>query len=191
MTLIEIIAVVFSFLSVILAIKRSILNWSIGIVGIIFYFFVFLKDLLYSNMILQIIYLGQSIYGIYEWTLNKKKIDKPVQMGFINWNFKSVMQILIYFIFSNDLMIMFFNQSKFYIFDSVTTSLSILAFYLLAKGKIENWIIWILVDIMYIYLFLKEKLYLSSVLYLIFLFLCVKGLIEWKKSYKNETIRKS
>jgi len=190
MSLIEIIAVIFSFLSVILAIKVSILNWSIGIVGIIFYFIIFWKDLLYSNAVLQIIYLAQSIYGIYEWSNNRKKIKKDVQISFVNWNLKSIFQISIFILISNFIFCFLFRKNQFYICDSITTSLSIFAYYLLTKGKMENWIFWILVDIIYIYLFIVEKLYLSAALYSVFIILCIKGLVKWSKIYDLENKNK-
>jgi len=67
--------------------------------------------------------------------------------------------------------------------DSFVAVFSLFANWLLAKRKIENWWIWILVDIIYIGLFIFKELYLSAGLYAILLILAIKGLVDWKKSY--------
>ena len=66
--------------------------------------------------------------------------------------------------------------------DSLTTGLSIIAMFLMARKKLESWILWIIADILYIPLFIHNKMYLSSVTYFIFLILAINGFITWKKN---------
>ena len=70
--------------------------------------------------------------------------------------------------------------------DSITTALSLTAMLLLARRKLENWIFWIIADIIYIPLFIYKGLYITSVQYFIFLILAVSGYFEWKKSLEND-----
>ena len=69
--------------------------------------------------------------------------------------------------------------------DSLTTSLSLTAMLLLARRKIENWIFWIIADLIYIPLYLYKGLYIASLQYFVFLILATSGYIEWKKNIKK------
>lgn len=176
MSLIEIIAVLFSFLSVVYTVKKSIWSWIWGVIGIIFYGILFFQNDLLSNMLLQFVFLAQSIYGIWNWNKNYDSEGLIVEKasGFeISLSLSStlLLSILLQWIFAN---------SSYPIMDSTTTALSIVAYYLMSKRKIENWIFWILADIIYIYMFFLQELYLSSLLYLIFLILCIIGYKKWR-----------
>ena len=65
--------------------------------------------------------------------------------------------------------------------DSITTSLSLTAMLLLARRKVENWLYWIVADIIYIPLFIYKGLYITSLQYVVFLYLAIRGYDEWKK----------
>ncbi|MFO0356707.1 MAG: nicotinamide riboside transporter PnuC, partial [Sphingobacteriaceae bacterium] len=65
--------------------------------------------------------------------------------------------------------------------DAFVATTSLIANWLMAKKYVENWVLWILADIIYIGLFLYKDLYLSSGIYLVFLILAIKGLIDWSK----------
>lgn len=176
MSLVEVIAVVFSFLSVVYTVKKSIWSWIWGVVGIIFYGILFFQNDLLSNMLLQFIFVCQSIYGIWNWNKNSDSEGLIVERASrfeISMSLSStlLLSILLQWIFVN---------SSYPIMDSTTTALSIVAYYLMSKRKIENWIFWILADIIYIYMFFLQELYLSSLLYLVFLVICIVGYKKWK-----------
>lgn len=175
MSVIEIIAVLFSLLSVIYTVKKSIISWIYGLIGIIFYSILFYQSKLYSNFLLQILFMFQSIYGIWNWGNNKEDGTIKVELST-----HKELAISIGLISIISLILIEFLKSSHIILDSITTSISIIAFYLLGKRKIENWIFWILADLIYIYMFFIQELYLSSGLYLVFLILCILGYKKWK-----------
>ncbi len=73
------------------------------------------------------------------------------------------------------------TDSDVVILDSITTSLSLTAMLLLARRKVENWLYWIVADIIYIPLFIYKGLYVTSLQYMVFLYLAIRGYDEWKK----------
>jgi nicotinamide mononucleotide transporter len=176
MSLIEVIAVAFSFLSVVYTVNKNIWSWIWGVIGVIFYGILFFQNDLLSNMMLQFIFIGQSIYGIWNWNQNSDSEGLIVNKAS---NFEISMSLSSTLLLSILLQWIFVN-SAYPIMDSTTTALSIVAYYLMSKRKIENWIFWILADIIYIYMFFLQKLYLSSLLYLIFSILCIIGYKRWK-----------
>ena len=89
-----------------------------------------------------------------------------------------IFYIIIYTILKN-------TDSDVIMLDSLTTSLSLTAMLLLARRKIENWIFWIIADLIYIPLFFYKGLYIASLQYFVFLILATSGYFEWKKNIKK------
>ena len=183
MSVIEIIAVVFSLACTWLAVKKHILNWPVGIIAVIAYMILFYREKLYADMVLQVIFMAQGFYGWYNW-IHKEERDE-IKVSRLSTVEKITYSIVIMF-FSMlwcYLLINFTNASS-PIVDSFVATTSLVANWLMAKKKIENWILWILADVIYIGLFWYKELYLSSFIYLVFLFLAVKGYKDWhKKNY--------
>ena len=124
--MIESTAVIFSLLSVILTTKKNQLCWPVGIIGVIFYGYIFYQNKDWSNFILQFVFI---VVFFCLFFLNK--------------------------VFSGS-----FTE-----LDALTSTLSIFGMFLLSKSKIEAWTFWILADVIYIYFFFLNQLYLSSALY--------------------------
>jgi nicotinamide mononucleotide transporter len=182
--MIEAIAVIFSLVSVWLTTKRNIWCWPIGIVGIVLYLYLFLEKGEYCNTFLQFFFIVQSIMGWLNW--NKDDLDTITL-----WNEKLsakkythlLFEILVTSFVYGFLSSLFGGNLT--TLDSLTTGLSIIAMFLMARKKLESWILWIIADMLYIPLFIHNKMYLSSVTYFIFLILAINGFITWKKQLKN------
>lgn len=181
MNFIEILAVVFTLLSVWLTTKRHVLSWPVGILAVGFYAVVFLNSKLYSDFGLQFIFLGQGIYGWIHWLFNREDkvhakigLMTPLQRTFWisigMWSYLMVAFVMY-----------FYTDASAPWVDSFVAVFSLVANWLLARRKIENWIIWIVVDVIYIGLFAYKGLYLSAGLYFILLILAIKGFKDWKK----------
>lgn len=177
--MIEIIAVIFSLLSVYFTIKNKIVAWPLGIIGIISYGLYFYNINVMGNMYLQFLFLLQSFYGWYSW----KKIDKKIT----NLDKGENITYAIYtgFAFYIIYLTLHIAQSNFTFFDSITTALSITAMMLMAKHKIQSWYYWIVVDVFYIIFFVYMQSYLSSLTYLAFLILAIIGLKQWNIKIKE------
>lgn len=179
MNIIEIIAVIFSLVSVILTVKNNILCWYTGIIGIIFYSIIFYQNQLWGNMSLQGLFILQSILGIVNWNKPIKYPTKWIekQNRMVLFSGTSLLAVLVFIITKS----MGGNMPY---FDALTTSLSIMAMMLMAYRKIDNWILWIIVDVIFVWFFYTNGLYLSSIIYFIFLLLSISGLIQWKRGIK-------
>jgi len=176
---IEIIAVIFSLLSVVFAVKNNIFTWPFAMVGVIFYGLFFYENHIWGNMFLQIPFFIQSIYGWRKWDLIQD--DKVEWLEKHDRNILAISSFLLT-IFITFILIMTGDKSPY--FDGITTSLSLIAMTLLAKRKIDTWFYWIIADILFVVFFLNEEQYLSSITYFVFLILAITGLKKWKKSLK-------
>lgn len=184
--MIEILAVIFTLICVWLATKRHILSWPIGITGVILYSIVFWETKLYSDFGLQFIFLFQSIYGWIIWIRNKERKTNQVSIEKMKTNEKLLyfFTTIIGIFFLGILMKNYTDASVPYI-DAFVALTSLTANWLLANRKLESWYLWVLVDIVYIGLFLYKELYFSAGLYTILFFIALKGLLNWESKYKK------
>ena len=180
MNLIEIIAVIFSLLSVIFAVKNNILTWPFAMIGVTFYGIFFYQNQIWGNMFLQIPFLFQSIYGWSKWEV----IDND-KVEWLEKHDRNILVISSFLIIILITFVLIMTGDKSPYFDGITTSFSLIAMTLLAKKKIDTWLYWIIADILFIIFFLNEEQYLSSITYFVFLILAITGLKQWKRNIKT------
>lgn len=182
MSSIEIVASILGLLSVYLVTKQNIWCWPTGIVMVLLYMFIFYEARLYSDMLLQLFFAGMQIYGWYFW-LNGDSQRPAVKVTYLKKNeyYFWLLLILVLSAILGILMKTLTNADLPFI-DAFTTAMSIIAQWLMTKKKIENWILWIFADLIYVAMYFYKALYPTSILYLIFLGLAVMGYFDWKKS---------
>ena len=176
---------VFGFISgalcVWLTVREHVWNWPIGIINSAFFTYLFLRSHLYADMSLQVVYIVLGFLGWYWWLYGgkDKKELKITTTPVSEWvilivlGIASTVGMTWYLQTVND-------AAPFW--DALTTVLSLIAQYQLTKKYVENWYVWIIADVIYIALYAYKDLYLTSVLYVLFLLLCISGLREWRKT---------
>jgi nicotinamide mononucleotide transporter len=175
--IVESVAAIFSFIQVILIIKNSIWNWPIGVISSSFYIALFYQNHIWGNTILQVIFIIQSFLCWYNWN---KKSYQPISWLKSNYRLPFIIStgIVIFIIFE----FLRYCGGTSPILDSITTGLCIMAMCLLAFKKIDNWILWITADIIFIIFFYLSGLYILSGSYVIFLTLATTGFLKWSKN---------
>lgn len=136
---------------------------------------------------LQVIYLGQSIYGWYFWLYGKKEdLDNvPIrrlslkEIGLASISILAMIAIIGYLSAT-------FTDTDVAYLDASVASISLVANMLLARKIIDNWVLWIFVDVVYVGLFIYKGLYLSAGLYAVFFFMAISGLIHWRKEWLKQ-----
>ena len=186
MGLMQWLATIFSIAYVVLAAKESIWCWPIGLLGVICSFIVYIDPevRLYSDATLQIYYFGMSIYGWMAWqNRNSKEEMGTEELEVSNWQMK---QHLIAFAGGTLLALLlgyfwtWMNAALAYV-DAFTTSFSIIATYMVARKVLENWLYWIVIDSVCIFVYWHRELYLFSFLFLVYCLVAVFGFMNWKK----------
>ena len=180
MNIIEIIAVIFSLLSVIFAVKNNILTWPTSIIGVTFYSIFFYENHIWGNMFLQISFFIQSIYGWSKWG-----VIKNTKVEWLEKHDRNILAISSFLLTTLITSVLIMTGDKSPYFDGITTSFSLIAMTLLAKRKIDTWFYWIIADVLFVVFFLIEGNYLSSITYFVFLILAITGLKQWKKNIKT------
>jgi nicotinamide mononucleotide transporter len=179
-TWIELFGIIFNLLGVWLTVKKNVACFPTGIAGVAFYAVFYYQAKLYADTILQVFYIGLLAYGWLQW--NNTRAQKEFVVSRINNKLWIQLSIIcaIATLAIGTVFIKYTDASLPYL-DSLLTSMSLVAQWLVAKKKIENWIIWIIADVIYVGMFLYKHIYPTSFLYFIFILLAVSGYFEWKK----------
>ena len=190
---IELLGAILGFAYIFFSIRQNILTWPVGLLTSILYIWVFFDTKLYADMGLQMYYVVISIYGWYEWVKVKStslgstealKISRlSFKMGFVLALVGFLIFMLIWYILKNH------TDSPVPFADSLATSLSIIATWMLARKILEHWLVWIFVDAFSIGLFWYKDLYPTVILFVIYTFMAVVGFIEWKKELVQAKIK--
>ena len=185
-TVIEVIAVFFGLLSVIYSRKQNILVFPTGIISVFIYVYICQKYGLYADMGINFFYLIMSIYGWYNWTHQNGEIKTRLvtRTNIIEKIYLSAL-IIIFFIVIRYILINHTDSTVPNI-DAITTSIFLIGMWLMSLKKVENWILWIIGDIISVPLYAYKGLILTSAQYSIFLVIAIMGYISWKKSMENE-----
>lgn len=174
---------VFAFISgaicVWLLVKNNIWNWPVGIINAGLFVVLFYKWHLYADSALNALYIVLGLWGWYYWThMDKHKAERPITNG---GKLEQAIVIVIGAVATYFISIHLTNIKDVAPFwDALTTSISLVATYLQARKFIESWWYWILADVIYIPLYFAKHLPLTGVLYVLFMAMCIKGLIAWK-----------
>jgi nicotinamide mononucleotide transporter len=181
MNWLEIIAVIFGLLCVTLVVRQSIWCWPTGLVQVSLYIVIFYQVKLYSDVILHIFYVAMNIYGWVHWLHGgKDRGELPVtwltDRGRAAWIGVTGAGTLLW-----GYAMASWTDAALPFGDAFTTVASLVAQWLMARKRIENWLFWIAVDIAAVVIYAYKGLYLTSGLYAVFLGLCIAGWIAWRR----------
>lgn len=181
----EITAVFFGLLSVWYSKEENILVYPTGIVSVLIYVYITFQYKLYADSGINVYYFVMSVYGWYHWTdTRSEKKQIPITTNTARENVYSVIMAIGSFILIRAVLIQF-TDSDVPNVDALTTSLAIVGMWLMARKKIENWIAWILTDIVSVPLYLYKGLAFTALQFLIFTGLATWGYFAWRKSMKG------
>lgn len=180
----EIIAILFGLASVLFAKKNNILVYPTGIVSTIIFVYLLYKWSLIGDMLINGYYTTMSIYGWVLWSQKKDDIEEyPISI----MNKRDIMKAVVIFfitvlfvVFIYDFFNKFTNWTAY--IDTFTTGIFFVGMWLMAKRKIENWILWIIGDIISIPLYFYKGYTFTSLQYFIFTIIAIYAFKEWKKS---------
>lgn len=191
---IELIGAILGLLYIFFSIRQHILTWATGLLTSALYIVVFFKSGFYADMGLQVYYVFISIYGWYFWVKGEKKavqnneqqvpVTKIPKKVFLKSGFVTLL-IFLFLIF----ILKKFTDSTVPVMDSLTTALSIVATWMLAKKYIEHWLIWIFVDFFSAGLYVYKNLWPTVVLFIVYAVMAIIGYNEWKKDLEKVELK--
>jgi len=181
MTEIEVFGFITGALCVWLTVKENIWNWPIGIANSVFFVVLFWRSRLFADMGLNVLYVILGFLGWYWWLYGGKNKSELRVQNVDAFTMTWLTIVAIFFTWGATVYLRSIADiSPFW--DALTTAISLVAQYLLTKKFIENWYLWITTDIIYVFLYFYKDLYLTGILYAIFMVMCFAGLKDWHKT---------
>jgi nicotinamide mononucleotide transporter len=188
MSWLEIVAAAILVVSVALSAIENIWSWPTAIAGVAMYIFVLYEAKLYSDMCLQFIYVVINVYGWWKW-LHGGQNDGVLHVS------RAPLRVLIVGSLiacagaaAFGLVFQHFTAASFPFADSALSWFSLLAQYLMARKYLENWHLWIALDLFYIPMYIYKHLYVTAVLYAVFIVPCVLGVVQWTRAMRGSLV---
>lgn len=189
MSVLEIIAVLISVLGVTLTIKRHIACWVVNFIACLLYAYLFFEYQLYGETVLQTLFMGMAIYGFYQWKTAQQD-TQAIVIQTLSQN-KMLQQLILSMglglIFG--LSLMQWTQASVPLLDAQLAALSLLATYWTSRKYLATWLLWIVVDLLYVGMFIYKALFLTAALYVGFVVLAYLGWREWSKIRQQQHVQ--
>lgn len=186
--MLEIAAALLCLLNVFLIVKRVIWAFPIGIAGVLLYAVVFYEAKFYGDMALQLVYVVMQVHGWYAWSRDKHKQDNKIAVRRLNTRqWLLTLGLIVLGTLSIGKVLSQISDASLPTIDALTTSLSLVAQLWMNLRYLENWWLWIVANIIYLYQYSYKGLYVTTALYAAFLVLAVMGYLEWKRKQPDES----
>lgn len=187
---VELAGFVLSLAMVYCNIKEIHWGWPLAILSSVLYGLVFWNSQLYGEASLQLMFILTALWGWHQWRKGTQSVNPDVQtvspLKISQLNSIELKQAAAATLLAWPVMAYFLNRytdSDVAIWDALVTTLSLLGQYLLAKKKIENWWVWLVVNIITVGLMLVKSLWLTALLYVLFAILSYIGLKAWRTQH--------
>jgi nicotinamide mononucleotide transporter len=182
----EIVAAITGAASVYLSVRQNIWSWPTAIVNVSLYTVVFHREGLYSDTGLQVVYLVLSCYGWYQWLYGgaqhtRLRVSRASRRLWIS----AALAGIVFWAALGTLTSRLPGSSLSYL-DAGLTTMSLVAQWMMTRKILENWILWIIADIVYVPMFIYKELYPTAALYSVFLVLAILGFVSWRRSWKAD-----
>jgi nicotinamide mononucleotide transporter len=187
----ELIAMLLSLAYVILAAKGSLWCWPAAFISTALYTYIFYDVLLLMDSALNAYYLLMAVYGYWQWSKNNNfdqtnSSELTIVSWGLSWHVKACIGLAVLALSLGYLMANY-TPATFPYLDTFTTVYAVFATYLVANKVLENWLYWIVIDFLSIYLYIEKGLIPTTVLFIVFVIFAFYGYFKWLSLYKKSS----
>ena len=182
--ILQVVGVVLGLLYLWLEYKANIWLWVVGLIMPIVHGALYFRSGLYADFSMQLYYIAAGLYGLIAWCRGAKNSSKKSELSIISTPLRvwaaivgvyAVLHVAIYLFLVN------FTDSSVPFWDSFTTALCIVAYWMLSRKYVEQWLVWLIVDVVTVGLYLYKDIPLTAGLYALYSVLAVAGYLRWRK----------
>jgi nicotinamide mononucleotide transporter len=170
-----------------LQVRESVWNWPVQLVSSAFYVVVFFQARLFADTSLNVVYIALYLLGWY-WWLRGGANHSALQIDRLSWRLGASVTIVGAAVTAALTVVLDSIHDSAPFLDALTTVMSLVALLLTARKLLEAWWVWIVVNLIYIGLYLYKGLVLTAILYAIFAALSVVGLLNWRRLLRAQAI---
>ncbi|MEZ4887154.1 MAG: nicotinamide riboside transporter PnuC [Chitinophagales bacterium] len=172
-----------------LAAKENVWCWLAGLVNVVLFFVIAFNAQMYSDVGLQVVYFGLTLYGWWQWVYGSKNNKQQNTLTITTTSPKLWLALIPFTLFATILLYFVLDKwtdTDVAFWDALTTALSLTATWMTARKKLENWLVWIIADPIYVGLLYYKGWYLSGLLFGIYTVIAVLGYLEWRKKMSKQ-----
>jgi nicotinamide mononucleotide transporter len=188
MSFIEVTGFIFGIAGIWLTLKQNIWCFPVGLINVIISMILFFDQKLYSDSLQQLAYIFLLSYGWYKWHRGERDLLLTVTYSSSRLLTMIGAAVVLVAILMGSVFEKYTDADVPYL-DATATALSFAAQWMIARKKIENWLVWMAVNLMYIGIYIYKNLFLYAVLFFIYLILAIAGYMEWKKQIRLDVIK--
>lgn len=182
MSPLELFAAALGVIAVWLTVKQNSWCWPIGLVMVLIYSWIFYDIKLYSNVLLQVIYAALQVYGWLQWTRrSQSQAVRAVTLLSPGATISGLGLGVAASLLLGGLMANFTDAAQPWL-DAALTGFSLVAQVWMAQKRLQCWPLWIVIDVIFVGLFVYKELYVTAALYGMFLLLAIQGWREWHRT---------
>jgi nicotinamide mononucleotide transporter len=186
MTPLETAAFIVSVLGVWLTTTRSLWNFPFSLLSVALYGVVFYRVKLYADMGLQVIFAGTLLYGLWQWVHGRASSGELVVEHVAKREISISLAAAVIIAGAAGFLLYAHTDATLPWADSILLAGSLVGSVWAARRRIENWWVWIVVDVLYVGLYLVKHLYMTAVLYAAFVVLAILGLNRWRAAFAQQ-----
>lgn len=187
-TVIEIIGALIGLTYLFLEYKANVWLWPVGILMSLFYVVIFFHGKFYADAAIYLYYIGANVYGLFQWTRSRKL---PLENSGTKQEFSithvpakrilplTAITVVLWMILYGILKTV--TDSPVPLGDAFTTAVSIVAMWMLAQKYLEQWLLWIVVNIVSTALYFWKGLYPTGILFIVYVIVAILGYLRWRK----------
>jgi len=185
----ELAAVVLGVAYLLLVVRESLWCWYAAFVSASIFLYLFWEVNLLMESALQVYYLVMAVYGWWHWRSGESNDAKKVgKLAITTWSLRThliaILGVLLASLASAELL-KHYTQAALPLLDSFTTWGSILTTWMVTRKILENWLYWLVIDSVSIYLYLDRELYLTALLFMAYIVIVIIGYRKWLLHYRQ------
>ncbi|MEH8021538.1 MULTISPECIES: nicotinamide riboside transporter PnuC [Rheinheimera] len=189
---IELIATLLALAYVILALKQSLWCWPAALLSTVLFTHVMWQSALLSDAILQLYYAGMALYGWWRW--QQLRQAAPDTRGPVyEWHWQRHLGLIVITAIAGwvlGVVMHNYTQADFAYIDAQTTAFSVMATLLVARKLVSNWLYWVVIDAVSIYIYAQKHLYFLTGLFMLYTVIAIAGYFIWRSHYQQQPTMK-
>lgn len=186
---VELAATLLALAYVILALKQSLWCWPAALLSTLLFTQVMWQSALLSDALLQLYYAGMALYGWWRWQQLRLHSDNSGQSPVFEWPLQRHLLMILLTAGAGLVLggvMAGYTQADFAYLDAQTTAFSVLATWLVAKKLVSNWLYWVVIDAVSIFVYAQKHLYFLTGLFMLYTIIAIVGYFAWRHHYRQQ-----
>lgn len=191
LTSLELIAMLLALAYLLLAMRHSLWCWPAALLSTVIYTYVMWQYALLSDALLQVYYAAMALYGWWHWRLlqqTKQQAESGVK-PVLEWGWRAHLRLIAMAAAAGAVLgylMATYTHADYPWIDAMTTSFSVMTTYLVVRKLLSNWLYWLVIDLVCVYVYLQKGLYFTTALFVLYSLLAVIGYLAWRSHYRQQ-----